>query len=97
MNERPERETLRGGQLEDHRQGPVNTVDQLLADHDTAALGLVLDSQRPADLAHLCRHLDDEERSHVLDVIGAPLAAELDGADYLGLMKTEHQSPGVFW
>ena len=74
MNERSEREALGGGQLEGHRQALLNTVNQLLAAHDTSTLALILNSQRPADLF---RHLDEEEWRKVLDVIVAPLAAEM--------------------
>ena len=77
MNEYGDREALRGGQLDDHRQALLDAVDQMLAANDSAALGLILNSQHPADLAALFRHLDEEEGQRVMAAIAAPLAGEM--------------------
>jgi hypothetical protein len=47
VNERGERETLRGGQLQNHRQALKSTAEELVAAHDAPALGLDLNRQRP--------------------------------------------------
>ncbi|MFH1569274.1 MAG: hypothetical protein ABIL09_14865 [Gemmatimonadota bacterium] len=81
---RDSREHLEQGTVSGRRGILVDTAREAMAIGDRTTLRLVLNSQRPADLAELLRWMGEEQQSGILDLVAEPLAsgtlAELDRA-----------------
>jgi len=91
MERMPSQESVQTASLQERREILLETSRELLEAGDFNSLRLILNSQRPADLAELIPNLDEEQGPLIFEVLAEPLAAdvlaEMDTADMLSLAE----------
>lgn len=70
-------ETVKTTSLQERREILLETTRELLASGEFNTLRLILNSQRPADLAELISQLDEAQRPQIFETLADPVAADV--------------------